>query len=106
MTSISYSEMEVELLSQDDPQIVQEAWRVSRPQERINPSGITTGQIMAIDAPVSELTGVVLRMKVPILIRELIFTMRDHIAWARTSRVDDLFEWDILHPRFIEDDIG
>lgn len=70
------------------------AWKHSRPADR-KPVYET---IAAIDVPVNEMSDFVLECYVPILVREIFFTMRDHVAWARTSRVDDLTQWPIFVP--------
>ena len=75
--------------------LIRSAWLTSRPQT--DPKDISMLEILKIDTPVSEMAGIVVRMKVPILIREIITSMRDHVIWARTSRVDDLTKcWEIV----------
>lgn len=73
--------------------IALEAWHTSRPNE----IGATKQAIMNIDVPVNELEDFVLVMHVPVIVRDLVFTLRDHVAWARTSRADDITHWEIYH---------
>lgn len=72
--------------------IARAAWLISRPTA--NPVN-AADEALLIDAPINDLPTFILHMRVPILFREIIFTMRDHHAWARTSRVDDLNVWPI-----------
>lgn len=65
------------------------AWRHSRPNDISNSSS----DILKLDVPVNEFSAITLQLYVPILIREYICSFRDHIVWARTSRVDDLTSW-------------
>jgi hypothetical protein len=88
---ISQMKCEVTLARQIDLDSPMDAWRHSRPNET-NP---TLASVLAVDAPVNEFPRVQVVMTVPILIREIIFTLRDHTAWARTSRVDDLEHWHV-----------
>lgn len=67
------------------------AWENSRSPEDETP--IT--DIMTIDAPVNELPSLTLHVTCTIFERELFACMRDHVLWARTSRVDDPFNWRI-----------
>jgi hypothetical protein len=69
------------------------AWRVSRP----NHKSFEMADVMKVDVPVNELEDFILVVTAPILVREMFFTLREHVAWARTSRVDDLNEWPIYH---------
>lgn len=70
------------------------AWQHSRPNDTTK--NIT--EIAAIDVPVNEMDDFVLELYVPIIVREFLFGLRDHVAWARTSRVDDLTQWPIYRP--------
>ena len=72
--------------------VVGAAWQHSRPEF----TGDAAAAALLIDAPVNDLAGMVLQMRVPVLFRDIIAGMRDHIMWARTSRVDNLLEvWPI-----------
>jgi hypothetical protein len=85
-----------------DLNLVKRAWTLSRPKE----TDPDISKILEIDAPVNELTDIVLEFEVPILIREIICSLRDHRVWAQTSRVQDLTEWDIwkgVHPVDVSD---
>lgn len=61
------------------------AWELSRSVDDATP----LESILAIDAPVNELPSVVLNITCSVLEREILTTPRDHVMWARTSRVDD-----------------
>lgn len=76
--------------------IALEAWNASRP----NDLSATKAAIMNVDVPVNELEDFVLLVHAPLIIRDLFFTLRDHVAWARTSRADNIMEWDIYHAYF------
>lgn len=74
--------------------IAAQAWMISRPH--VTPEQ-AAGEAMLIDAPINDIPSLYLKMRVPILFREVIFSMRDHHAWARTSRVDDLLTtWPVV----------
>jgi len=64
----------------------QAAWRLSR-----DPATTTPMQdVLKVDAPVNEIPCYVLLMEdMTILEREIFTTPRNHVVWARTSRVDD-----------------
>jgi len=70
------------------------AWKHSRPNDETK--SIET--IAAIDVPVNEMDDFILEIYAPIIVREVLFGLRDHVAWARTSRVDDLTQWPIYQP--------
>lgn len=70
------------------------AWQHSRPNDTTK----SIAEIAAIDVPVNEMDDFVLELYVPIIVREFLFGLRDHVAWARTSRVDDLTQWPIYRP--------
>lgn len=95
----------VNLIHADDwKSLIKEAWSNSRPN--INPDEINYDEVLKIDTPVSEIPGVVLELEVPILFREILANMRDHVIWARTSRVDNLLEeWKIIDSVTAEDTI-
>jgi hypothetical protein len=89
--TINYVKCEVDCIKKPDLHLIRRAWILSRPNE-LDPD---LGKILELDIPVNELTDIVVECYVPILIREIICSMRDHRVWARTSRVDDLTKWDI-----------
>lgn len=91
MVDLVRADMFVNVLSAPKGRLIKNAWKHSRPNDIQQP----WADVAAIDVPVNELEDFVLEMFVPIAIREIIFTMRDHVAWARTSRVDNLNEWPI-----------
>jgi hypothetical protein len=83
--------IEVTLVKGPDYGLISRAWTLSRPLE----TDPDLYKILKIDIPVNELTDITVQVYAPILIREIICTLRDHRVWARTSRVDDLTEWDV-----------
>ena len=60
------------------------AWELSRTPDDTTP----LDTILSIDAPVNEIPSVVLSIECTILEREIFASFRDHVMWARTSRVD------------------
>lgn len=67
-----------------------EAWRLSRDKNALTP--IDT--VCKIDAPVIEMPSALLNFEdFTILEREIICSLRNHVVWARTSRVDDPTEF-------------
>jgi hypothetical protein len=94
MTEIKLTPISIELIHADPwEELIGRAWTNSRP----NVTEFDITEVLKIDTPVAEMAGVVLHLTVPILFREIIASMRDHIMWARTSRVDNLTEvWPIL----------
>lgn len=66
-------------------------WKKSRPNE-IEPR---KEQLYKTDVPVHEFSRFNVWVEAPIILREWIASFRDHIMWARTSRVDDLTKWPI-----------
>lgn len=75
-----------------------EAWRLSRPAEAGKTDDEVRHSINGLDLPVNEFDRVSVWLEIPILLREWLLTWRGHIAWARTSRADDLSEWAIYPP--------
>jgi len=51
--------------------------------------------ILCIDAPVNDFPSFVLNIESSIMVREVIASMRGHVMWARTSRVDEPIDFDI-----------
>lgn len=67
-----------------------EAWENSRP----NNTPIKLEKILSLDLPVNEIPMITLFIESTILEREIILTMRNHVAWAQTSRVQNILEFD------------
>ena len=59
-------------------------WELSRSPDDETP----LDTILSIDAPVNEIPSYVLNIECTILEREIFASFRDHVMWARTSRVD------------------
>jgi len=88
---IKAASMEVTVLRAPTGVFVAKAWGTSRPNDTTS----SIEDVIKIDVPVNEMEDFILQMKVPIIIREMLFSLRDHVAWARTSRVDNLEEWEV-----------
>jgi hypothetical protein len=73
------------------------AWSYSRPGDTE-----THENICQLDASINEIPSVVVQVKSTAIEREIITTMRDHVIWARTSRVDDVTKFTV--PRFFKND--
>lgn len=67
------------------------AWAVSRPEDK----SFSLESVLAMDVPVNEFMLFHFTAKLPILMREIICSQRNHIVWARSSRVDDLENWEV-----------
>lgn len=79
--------MKLTKLDEMPPVVAQEAWQLSRPNQQ-QPTPLE--EVLAVDAPVNELPSYILLFEdFTILEREIIATPRNHVMWARTSRVDD-----------------
>jgi len=83
--------MEIKILKIDSPDIVKKAWEISRPKDVDS----KIEDIIKIDAPILDIPSATLHVKSTILEREIFATMRDHIIWAQTSRVNDPFHWPV-----------
>lgn len=81
----------VRVMQFDPMTMIEYAWTVSRPNET-EPSAEA---IMRMDVPVNEMIHIFLHVRAPIVVREIICSQRNHIVWARSSRVDDLSTWQI-----------
>jgi hypothetical protein len=86
--------MKIEIISDDryveDNNLSRVAWELSRSPDDETP----LDTILAIDAPVNEIPSVVLGIECTIIEREIFASYRDHVMWARTSRVDDPANFD------------
>lgn len=67
-----------------------EAWENSRP----NNSPLELGKILSLDLPVNEIPTITLFIESTILEREIITTLRNHVMWAQTSRVQNILEFE------------
>jgi|TARA_R110002020_G_scaffold48763_5_gene138988 hypothetical protein len=66
-------------------------WELSRSPDDKTP----LDTILSIDAPVNEIPSYVLNIECTILEREIFASFRDHVMWARTSRVDAPSEFEV-----------
>jgi hypothetical protein len=73
--------------------LTDKAWKYSRPN-----ASDTDLDLLTLDASINEIPSVVVAITSTALEREVITSMRDHVIWARTSRVDDVTTFTI--PRF------
>jgi|TARA_R110002020_G_scaffold20151_3_gene69034 hypothetical protein len=69
--------------------LAREAWELSRSKDDETP----LNRILSIDAPVNEIPSLVLNIECTIMEREIFASYRDHVMWARTSRVDNPLEF-------------
>jgi hypothetical protein len=83
--------MKVETLQIDSLSVLHDAWRISRPGEQ--PEDVS--RILSIDAPINDIPCAVLHITSLIAEREVFASARDHVMWAKTSRVSDPTDWGI-----------
>jgi len=80
--------MKIEIISDDrvssGKNLSRVAWELSRSSDDTTP----LDTILSIDAPVNEIPSIVMSVQCTILEREIFASFRDHVMWARTSRVD------------------
>lgn len=67
------------------------AWKNSRPEEK----DATIDRMIDLDLPVNEFTNVNLFIESTMIEREIIATMRNHVMWAQTSRVQNVLDFSI-----------
>jgi hypothetical protein len=91
MKMISKSKIKIQLESCGSVGQIEKAWKVSRP----NDTSSKFEDIMKMDVPVNEFLMLNFTATAPILMREVICSLRNHIVWARSSRVDDLRNWEV-----------
>jgi len=76
----------IDILAIDGLDRALEGWRLSRHQA----AAATWDEVYTLDLPVNELPSAVLNFRdFTIVEREIFTTPRNHVAWARTSHVDD-----------------
>lgn len=85
--------MKIALLRNLTKDIAEEVWRASRSQDT------PVDGVRLVDAPVNDFPVVTLAVECTIAEREVFTSMRDHVLWARTSRVDNPLEF-IVDPCF------
>lgn len=84
--------MNITVLSIEGLGAAVEGWRLSRDYSQIP----TTSDILTLDLPVNELpTCHLLIDGATIIEREIFMSLRNHVAWARTSHVDDPLEFTV-----------
>ncbi len=78
--------MRIDVLNIDGLDRSLEGWRLSRHQS----AAASWDEVYTLDLPVNELPSAVLNFQdFTIIEREIFTTPRNHVAWARTSHVDD-----------------
>ena len=75
--------------SQNSKHLSRLCWELSRSPDDTTP----LDTILSIDAPVNEIASYVFSVECTILEREIFASFRDHVMWARTSRVDSPSEF-------------
>jgi hypothetical protein len=80
--------VKIEIITEDikhnKAHLSRRCWELSRSPDDTTP----LDTILSIDAPVNEMPSFVLNVQCTILEREVFASFRDHVMWARTSRVD------------------
>lgn len=75
------------------------AWTLSRDKD----ADYTADTVAKVDAPVIEMPSALLEFcDFAIYEREIICSLRNHVVWARTSRVDDPCEFTVPHPYMVK----
>jgi hypothetical protein len=67
------------------------AWDESRPN-----SDAALSDIMRVNAPVNEMPSVLLNIYSSVIEREVIAGIREHSMWASTSRVDNIWDFELV----------
>ena len=82
--------MKVEITNVANINHAMKAWTVSRPNDK----DTSLRDILKLDLPVNEFINVNLVIESTIIEREIITTMRNHVMWAQTSRVQDVLAFE------------
>jgi hypothetical protein len=91
MKMINLEAIKVEMQSSGSISQIEKSWYTSRPNDKSS----RFQEIMKMDVPVNEFMTINFVATAPILVREVICTRRNHVVWARSSRVDDLSVWGV-----------
>jgi len=75
------------------------AWCNSRPKEKMEE--LYGKMVRSLDLPVNEFCSASMFVESTILEREIIVSMRNHVMWAQTSRVQNILEFE--YPDWIDD---
>lgn len=73
-------------------------WNRSRPKEKLDE--IDGKMVNKLDLPVNEFSSAILFIESTILEREIITSMRNHVMWAQTSRVQNILDFE--YPNWIK----
>lgn len=84
--------MEINVKLSTNSRASQVAWEFSRPLER-NKSKLN--QVTSLDLPVNEFSNLHLEIESTIIEREIFTTLRNHVMWAQTSRVQDVLKFTV-----------
>lgn len=65
-----------------------DVWKISRPQSK----DTSIQEILQIDAPILDFASFIVEFTVPVFIRDIFCSMREHTVWARTTRVENIID--------------
>jgi len=82
--------MKIRMISKNDSALA--AWNSSRPEANEKDSS----KIYNLDLPVSEFVRFDIEITSSIFTRELFCSLRDHVIWAQTSRVQNVLEFNMV----------
>ena len=88
---IKYNPIEIRLLEAPDLSITKFAWQASRTKQDRTP----LEELLQMDFPLLDLSHWTFHLRVPVLLREILVTDREHLVWSRSTRVDSLDEWQL-----------
>jgi len=91
--------MKIKIMNRMDLTQNSEAWINSRPQAD---KRTTYRDIVELDLPTNEFANVNLFIESSIVEREIISTMRNHVMWAQTSRVEKILGFEMDHTTHTE----
>jgi len=93
--------MKIKLMNQPDINQNLKAWKNSRPNETRS----NFDDIIGLDLPVNEFAQINLFIESSMIEREIFTTLRNHVMWAQTSRVQNVFEFEVdaNHPSHLAD---
>ncbi|MCP4256825.1 MAG: hypothetical protein GY774_04760 [Planctomycetes bacterium] len=86
-----FNDGKVELIESDSWYLPLKVWDRSRP----NSTTEKPQRIFEVDAPVNDFRHVVLQITSPIIVREVIASLRDIVMWSQSSRVEDPTEFNV-----------
>lgn len=93
MEDVVLKPIEIKLVSNFDRNGIINAWEHSRPNFARSRSSLVS--VFEMDVPANEFSTLTFEVYAPIAIREVICSLRNHVVWARSSRVEDLSKWEV-----------